>query len=158
MELTVNVMKFDTPNKAGRIYSKEVMEKAVKQFNENNNKFGILGTSECSDPTTISLGEISHKVKNMRIEEDHLKCDIEVLNTPKGNTLNALLESGAKLAIAPRMNIDIQEEKDEEGNVILDENGKPKTYIADADIISVNVIPNEYRTFEDNTIIIPDKT
>lgn len=158
MEFTVNVMKFDTPNKAGRIYSKEVMEQAVKQFNENNNKFGILGTTgyDKADPT-ISLGEISHKIKDMRIEEDHLKCDIEVLNTPNGNTLNALLESGAKLAMAPRMNVDIQEEKDEEGNVILDENGKPKTYIKSAEIISVDVVPNEYRTFEDNTII-PDKT
>lgn len=155
MELTVNVMKFDTPNKSGRIYPKNVMEEAIKQFNENKNKFGTFGEIEPTQASSfIELGKISHKVKDMWIDEDNLKCNIETLNTPNGNTLNALLESGAKLAIAPRMQVDIQEEKDEEGNTILNEDGKPKTYIKSANIISVDIIPNEYRTFEDNTIKI----
>ena len=155
MELTVNVMKFDTPNKSGRIYPKFVMEEAIKKFNENKNKFGTFGEIGPTQASSfIELGKISHKVKDMWIDEDNLKCNIETLNTPNGNTLNALLESGAKLAIAPRMQVDIQEEKDEEGNTILNEDGKPKTYIKSANIISVDVIPNEYRTFEDNTIKI----
>lgn len=155
MELTVNVMKFDTPNKSGRIYPKFVMEEAIKQFNENKNKFGTFGEIGPTQASSfVELSKISHKVKDMWIDEDNLKCNIETLNTPNGNTLNALLESGAKLAIAPRMQVDIQEEKDEEGNTILNEDGKPKTYIKSANIISIDVIPNEYRTFEDNTIKI----
>ena len=148
MKVTAQIMKLNTPSKAsGRVYSKDIMEKAIKEFNEKSLKCGTLGEMNHPDLTNIS-----HKIENIRIDEDKVFGDIELLDTPNGITASALLESGVKLALAPKMNLDIQEEKDEEGNTILDENGQPKTYIASAEIISVDIIRDEQKAFEDNTI------
>ena len=64
------------------------------------------------------------------------------------------LDSNIELAFAPRMAIDIQEEKDEEGNVILDENGQPKTYIADIKLESIDVIRDCEKSFDNANIEI----
>lgn len=149
MKVTAQIMKFNTPSKSsGRVYSKDIMEKAIKEFNEKPLKCGTLG-SEINHP---DLTNISHKIENLRIDEDKVFGDIELLDTPNGITASALLESGIKLALAPKMNLKIEEEKDEEGNTILDENGQPKTYIANAEILSVDIIRDEQKAFEDNTI------
>lgn len=154
MKLTVNVLKLGTPSKTGRIYTKEVIEEAIQKFNENKTKFGVLGQDGIGQAQPyINLGEISHKVENLRIEEDYVKADIEPLDTPYGKTLQTLLEN-TKLAMAPRMLLDIQEQKDSEGNTIINEDGNPKTYIASAEIISVDIVQNNQRAFEENTIEI----
>ena len=151
MKYTVNVLNIDKPSVTGRVYTKKVIEEAVESFNKKDLKVGVLGESGIVPSHDIRLADISHKVSDLRIEENHLKCEIEPYDTPNGVTLKALLEH-TKLAVAPRMLVDIQEEKDEEGNVIVDENNQPKTFINSVEIISIDVIPSELKAFTENEI------
>ena len=105
----------------------------------------------------VTLNEASHKIDELTIEGNELVGDISILDTPQGKNVQALLESDIKLAFAPRMAVDIQEEKDEEGNVILDENGKPKTYIADVKLESIDIIQDCEKSFDNANIEIIDE-
>jgi len=158
-KVKAKIMQFDVPNRNGRIYQSDKMNKVIQEYLENNEiRLGRIDNSNCPvdicHPVTFS--EASHKINKLTIEGNELIGEISILDTPQGKNVQALLDSDIKLAFAPRMMVDIQEEKDEEGNVILDENGQPKTYIADVTLESIDVIQDCNKTFDNANIEIID--
>lgn len=83
----------DVPNKNGRIYSKEVMEKAILEYQHSIDKeisFGHLGLNENDDKQMIKLAEVSHQILSIRIEDDKVMGDIKVFDTPAGKVVQTL--------------------------------------------------------------------
>ena len=152
------IMSFDTPNRNGRVYQSTQMNEAIHEYLKNNEiRLGRISSGdncpgEINHPVTLS--EASHKVDELTIEGNELIGNIEILDTPQGKNVQALLDSNIGLAFAPKIAVDIQEEKDEEGNVILDENGQPKTYIADIKLESIDVIRDCEKSFDNANIEI----
>jgi len=156
-KVKAKIMRFDTPNRNGRVYQSDKMNEVIQEYLKNNKiRLGKISDNDCygdiCHPVTFS--EASHKIDKLTIEGNELIGEISILDTPQGKNVQALLDSDIKLAFAPRMMVDVQEEKDEEGNVILDENGKPKTYIADVTLESIDVIQDCNKTFDNATIEI----
>jgi hypothetical protein len=151
-------MQLDTPNRNGRVYQSDKMNKDIQEYLKNNEfRLGrINGGENCLGDIDhpVTLNEASHKIDKLTVEGNELIGDISILDTPQGKNVQALLDSNIKLAFAPRMAVDIQEEKDEEGNVILDENGQPKTYIADIKLESIDIIQDCNKTFDNANIEI----
>jgi len=90
-KLTMHLIQCDTPSPiTGRIYPREELEKAIAKYQETIDKdiaFGTLGPSEA----TINIVDISHKVKNITINEDgSVVADIEILDTPQGTFVQSL--------------------------------------------------------------------
>lgn len=156
MEVKVQLMKIGTPSSStGRIYSKEVIDEAIKKFNESEIKGGTLGQiGDLSHP--VNMKDLSHVFENVRIEGDQVLADMKILNTPKGENVKALLESNIKLAIAPRLLIDEQPKVDEEGNQVLDENGNPIMETKSIELLSCDIIQDNNKSFEGNTIKVED--
>lgn len=153
MEVKVQLMKVGTPSVNGRVYSKEAMEEAIKNFNESQIKGGTLGqVGDLSHP--VDLKDLSHVFENVHIEDDKVLADMKILDTPQGQNVKALLKSNIKLAIAPRLQIDEQQKVDEEGNPILDENGQPIMETKIVDLISFDIVQDKEKAFEGNTIIM----
>ena len=158
MEVKVQLMKLDTPSSNGRIYSKESIQEAIENFNNRKIKGGSLGlqpTNGLFEPE-LNIGELSHTFENVRIEDDKVLADMKILDTPQGQNVKALLESDIKLAMAPRLQIDEQQKVDEEGNPILDENGQPIIETKVFDLISCDIVQDNQKAFEGNTIIMGD--
>ena len=151
-------MQFDTPNRNGRVYQSDKMNEAIQEYLKNNEiRLGrISNGSNCpgdiDHPVTFS--EASHKIDELTIEGNELVGNISILDTLQGQNVQALLDSNIKLVFAPKMAVDIKEEKDEEGNVVLDENGQPKTYIADIKFESIDIIQDCEKSFDNANIEI----
>ena len=157
-KVKAKIMNFDIPNRNGRVYQSDKMNEAIQEYLKNNEiRLGRISSGDnCPGEINhlVTLSEASHKVDELTIEGNELIGNIEILDTPQGKNVQALLDSNVKLAFAPRMAVDIQEEKDEEGNVILDENGQPKTYIADIKFESIDIIQDCEKSFDNANIEI----
>lgn len=160
-KVKAKIMQFDIPNRNGRVYQSDKMNEAIQEYLKNNEiRLGTIGNgSNCQGDINhpVTLKEASHKIDKLTVEGNELVGDISILDTPQGKNVQALLESDIKLVFAPRMAVDIQEEKDEEGNVILDENGKPKTYIADVKLESIDIIQDCEKSFDNANMEIIDE-
>jgi hypothetical protein len=85
-ELIIN----DKPNKNNRRYPIEVLQKMRDQINSKDRwqNLGILGNPESS---IITLGQVAFNYSNAVIEDNALYCDIEVIDTRRGDELKQIL-------------------------------------------------------------------
>lgn len=90
-------------NRNGRVYSKSILEREVKRYNEEyiskNRAFGELGHP---DSPSINLDRVSHLIVNMRQEGATFIGKAKILETPNGKIAKALLEGGATLGVSSR--------------------------------------------------------
>ena len=156
-KVKATIMTFDTPNRNGRVYDSQKMNEAIKEYlSKDLMHLGRIDVGDITHPVNIS--EASHKIDELKIEENKLIGDITILDTPQGRNVQALLEADIKLAFAPRMSYKKVILKDENGNPILNENGEPKTEMQDLCLESIDVIQDNQKAFneakiEDNDII-----
>ena len=96
------LQKADTLNQNGRVYPRVILEREVRNYQ----KFIIENRSvgECDHPmeSVIELKNVSHIIREARMEGIDVIGSIELLNTPSGKILQSLVESGVKLGISSR--------------------------------------------------------
>lgn len=106
-------MVSEEKNKNGRIYPKGVMEAEVKRYMEEavmkNRAYGELGHP---DGPAINLDRVSHLIKDLRMEGNHVIGKAQITNTPMGNIVKGLMESGANLGASSRALGSLKENKD----------------------------------------------
>ena len=83
----------DIPNKNGRIYTKECMKKAIADTKKLIEEKRFLGELEQPQYTDINLSNVSHMITDLRIEENKIVADIQVLKTPKGFLLQEMMDA-----------------------------------------------------------------
>ena len=83
----------DSPNKNGRIYTKECMKKAIADTKKLIEEKRFLGELEQPQYTGINLSNVSHMITDLRIEENKIVADIQVLKTPKGILLQEMMDA-----------------------------------------------------------------
>jgi Prohead core protein serine protease len=90
-------------NRNGRVYSKSILEREVKRYNEEyiskNRAFGELGHP---DSPSINLDRVSHLIVNMRQEGASFIGKAKILETPMGKIAKSLLDGGAMLGVSSR--------------------------------------------------------
>lgn len=90
-------------NRNGRVYSKSILEREVRRYNEEyiskNRAFGELGHP---DSPSINLDRVSHLIVNMRQEGAQFIGKAKILETPMGKIAKSLLEGGACLGVSSR--------------------------------------------------------
>ena len=77
------LMKFNTVNQNGRMYTKDSLMPYLKD--------DILGGIGYDQDSIINLKNVSHKVSNLTIENDELWGDIEILDTKEGELLKTII-------------------------------------------------------------------
>lgn len=96
-------MVSEEKNKNGRIYPKSVMEAEVKRYMEEaiakNRAYGELGHPQ---GPAINLDRVSHMIKDLRMEGNLVIGKAQITNTPMGNIVKGLMESGANLGVSSR--------------------------------------------------------
>ena len=96
------LQKADTLNQNGRIYPMNVLEREVRNYQKFIIENRALGELDHPDSSVVNLKNVSHLVREAYIESGTVYGSVEILNTPSGQILQSLVESGVKLGISSR--------------------------------------------------------
>ena len=93
----------ETKNGNGRYYSKEVLEREVKNYIEGPIKENrALGELDHPDSQVINLKNVSHNIKDIWWDGNDVVGKIEILPTPSGNILTQLFKNGITVGVSSR--------------------------------------------------------
>ena len=105
-------MQADLPNRNGRMYRSDILEREVNRYNteyvKENRAFGELGHP--SGPN-INLDRVSHMIKSLVKEGSNFVGRAKIMDTPMGNIVKSLISEGASLGISSRGMGSIKENK-----------------------------------------------
>lgn len=117
LHITGPFMQYDTVNRNGRIYPKHVMEKAVgdyhKQYVAENRAYGELNHPKGPN---IDLERVCILIKELDIQPGgKVIGKARVTETPTGQIVRGLMESGANLGVSSRALGSLRESKQHKG-------------------------------------------
>ena len=92
----------EVKNGNGRYYSKDLWEREIDKYKTLVQENRALGELDHPDDTIINLKNVSHNIKDMWWDGDNVIGKIELLPTPSGNILKALIESGITVGVSSR--------------------------------------------------------
>ena len=116
--LTGKLQEADRPNGNKRVYPYDVLVREVKNYQKLVKENRALGELDHPDDSVINLKNCSHMVTAIWMEDKKVMGKIKVLNTPSGQVLKSLVESGVKLGISSRGMGSVSEGA---GNVVVQE-------------------------------------
>ena len=102
MILSGVMQKSDTKNGNGRVYPHRVLMREIDNYNKLVKERRALGELDNPDDSVINLKNASHMVTEVWWNGKDVMGKVQVLNTPSGNILRSLVESGVKLGISSR--------------------------------------------------------
>jgi len=118
MMLSGKLQEADVQNGNGRVYPHKVLMREVENYKKLVKEKRALGELDHPDDSVINLKNASHMVTEIWMEEKAVMGKVKVLNTPSGQVLKSLVESGVKLGISSRGMGSVSEGG---GNVIVQE-------------------------------------
>lgn len=83
------VIKPDVPNVNGHIFPKDVLDKAIADFNKSEVKLGLYGYEK--DFSSLPIHKVAFKHGNIFEENGTYYTEVEVLNTPRGEELKNII-------------------------------------------------------------------
>ena len=102
MMLTGKLQEADVQNGNGRVYPRGIMEREVKRYAQIVEDNRALGELDHPDSSIINLANVSHMITEVWMDNASVMGKCKVLNTPSGQILRALVESGVKIGISSR--------------------------------------------------------
>ena len=102
MMLTGRMQTAEVKNGNGRIYSKPILEREVKNYHKLVKERRALGELDHPEDSVVNLKNASHLVTEVWWDGDDVMGKVQVLETPSGKVLRSLVESGVKLGISSR--------------------------------------------------------
>lgn len=101
----------DIENGNGRVYPRNVLLREIQNYQKIVEDRRALGECDHPDDSVVNLKNASHMVNRIWWEGNDVVGTIKVLNTPSGNILRGLYESGVKFGFSSRALGSLQEGK-----------------------------------------------
>jgi hypothetical protein len=92
----------EVKNGNGRYYAKELWEREIDKYMESVKQNRALGELDHPESSVINLKNVSHNIKDMWWDGDQVMGKIEILPTPSGNILKALLDNNITVGVSSR--------------------------------------------------------
>ena len=89
-------------NGNGRYYSKELWDRELDKYNVLVKERRACGELDHPDSQVINLKNVSHNINKLWWDGDNVMGAIEILPTPSGNILKALIGAGIKVGVSSR--------------------------------------------------------
>ena len=96
------IQKAQQPNANNRIYPRPILEREDAKYQELIKERRSLGELDHPDSPIVQLENVSHFVTDTNWDGDDLIGTVEVLDTPKGQILEKLINRDIKLGISSR--------------------------------------------------------
>ena len=89
-------------NNNKRVYSKELLEREAERLIEAYSARRLMGELDHPTHDHVSLQNVSHLITKLNMKGNEMIGEAELLNTPAGQTAQALLKCGVQLGISSR--------------------------------------------------------
>jgi hypothetical protein len=90
------------PTQNGRIYPEKLMQREIDRLQEDLSNRRILGELDHPSDGKTSLKRVSHVITGLKIKNGIVIGEAEILNTPEGKTLKALIEANIEVGVSSR--------------------------------------------------------
>jgi len=96
-------LQSDLKNKNGRVYPKEIMQREVQRYvNENVKTKRAYGELGHPDGPTVNLDRVSHMITSLREDGNNWIGKAKIMDTPMGRIVKELISEGAQLGVSSR--------------------------------------------------------
>tara|TARA_R100000808_G_C2121825_1_gene132977 strand:- start:613 stop:1212 length:600 start_codon:yes stop_codon:yes gene_type:complete len=146
MMLTGKLQEADVQNGNGRVYPRNIMEREIKKYKQLVEDRRALGELDHPDSSIINLVNVSHMVTEVWMDGPAVMGKIKVLETPSGQILKALVESGVKTGISSRGMGSVTERM---GKTIVEDDFQLICF----DIVSEPSTPNAFMALSENKLV-----
>ena len=102
MILTGKLQEAEIQNGNGRVYPQNVLRREMKNYDKLVRENRALGELDHPDDSVINLKNASHLVTEVWWDGNSVMGKVKVLDTPSGNVLRSLVDSGVSLGISSR--------------------------------------------------------
>ena len=102
MMLSGKLQEADAENGNQRQYPMAILEREVQKYKQLVRDHRALGELDHPDSSIINLVNVSHIITEIWMDDKTVMGKCKVLNTPSGQILRALVESGVKIGISSR--------------------------------------------------------
>ena len=92
----------EVKNGNGRYYSKDLWEREINKYQTLVDENRAMGELDHPESSVINLKNVSHNISDMWWDGDNVMGKIEILPTPSGNILKALVDSGITVGVSSR--------------------------------------------------------
>jgi hypothetical protein len=92
----------EVENGNGRYYKKSLWEREIDKYMECIEERRALGELDHPESSVINLKNASHNIAELWWDGNNIMGKIEILPTPSGNILKALIESNIKVGVSSR--------------------------------------------------------
>jgi hypothetical protein len=95
--------KCDEQNNNGRIYPRKILESQVKELQDKIDERSLVGALDHPANDAIHLSQASHLITKLWVESNgDVMGEAEILSTPSGKIVEALLNDKVKIGISSR--------------------------------------------------------
>ena len=112
MIFPAKLQEADAVNGNNRVYTEEVLRKEINNYQKLVGDRRALGECDHPDDSVINLKNASHMINRIWWDGKSVVGTVKVLNTPSGNILRGLYESGVKFGFSSRALGSLRESKD----------------------------------------------
>ena len=137
MILSGKLQEADVQNGNGRVYPHNVLMREMKNYQKLVKEQRALGELDHPDDSVINLKNASHLVTEVWWDNKNVMGKVKVLETPSGQILKSLVESGVKLGISSRGMGSVSEQQ---GRTIVEDDFQLICF----DFVSEPSTPNAY--------------
>jgi len=102
----------EVKNGNGRYYKRSLWEREIDKYMDSVKERRALGELDHPESSVINLKNASHNIIDIYWDGNTVMGKIEILPTPSGNILKALLESNIRLGVSSRGMGSLQENAD----------------------------------------------
>jgi hypothetical protein len=92
----------EVKNGNGRYYSRKIWDREINKYMDSVRQNRAVGELDHPESTVINLKNVCHNIKDIWWDGDHIMGKIEILPTPSGNILQALIGSGITVGVSSR--------------------------------------------------------
>ena len=141
--LTGIIQCADQKNGNGRVYPESVLRREVENYKKIINENRALGELDHPDDSVVNLRNVSHMVTDCWWDGNRVMGKLKALDTPSGNILKSLAQSGVSLGISSRGMGSVHESN---GNTIVEDDFQLICF----DIVSEPSTTNAYLSLSEN--------
>ena len=113
------LQKANTLNQNGRIYPHHILEREIRNYEKLIREKRAFGELDHANEPIVNMKNISHTIREIWMEGDVVYGKVEVLDTPCGKIIEAIIKAGCRPGISSRALGSLQ--RDNNVNVVQDD-------------------------------------
>lgn len=103
MNILVPFAQSDLKNSNGRIYPRSLLQREIGRLQKEISLGGFLGTADHPKSGNTELGNVSHIVRKMWMDEGGRGwAELGILDTQRGKDLKTIIKAGGRLGVSTR--------------------------------------------------------